>query len=48
MQRSYIRAAVTIKGGVFHLKSQRDFQVTKTEGEDKANYQRDVRHYYEG
>lgn len=39
---------MTIKDGILHLKFQGSFQVTKTEGEDKANYQRDVRHNFEG
>ena len=39
---------MTIKGGKLHLKFQRNFQVTKTEGDDKANYQIEVRHCHDG
>lgn len=34
MQRSHIEAAMTIKSEIFHLKFQRNVQVTKTDGED--------------
>lgn len=47
IQRSHIEAAVTTKAEIFHLKFQRNFQVTKTGGDDKANYQIDMRRYYE-
>lgn len=39
---------MTIKAGIFHLKFQRNFQVTKTEGDYKTNYQIDKKHYYDG
>ena len=47
MQRSHIEAAMTIKAEIVHLKFQRNSQVTKTEGEDKSNYQINRRHCYE-
>lgn len=46
-KRSYTEADVTIKARLFYLKFQRTFQVTKPEGDDRANYQIDTRHYYE-
>lgn len=39
---------MTIKTGILHLKFQRNFQVTKTKGDDKAKCQIDMRHHYEG
>lgn len=39
---------MTIKAVILHLKFQRNFQVTESKGDDKANYQIDMRHHYEG